>query len=573
MIRRFLSYYVPHKKLFMLDFSSAIVVAVLELAFPLAVQWFIDSLLPSENWEAILSVSAGLLCLYLLSTFLQYVVNYWGHMLGINIETDMRRQLFTHVQRQSFRFFDNTKTGHIMSRITNDLFDIGELAHHGPEDMFIAIMTFVGAFWIMLTVNVKLAIVTILIVPFLIWLITYCNIKMNGAWKEMYSDIADVNARVEDSVSGIRVVQSFTNEKFEIERFNVNNQKFRLAKLAAYKIMSFSSSGIFMMTRLMVLVVLVVGAWLSYKGELSYGELVGFVLYVNVLFKPIDKISALLELYPKGMAGFRRFIELIDSEPDLQDSEDAIQVPFLRGDILFEDVTFSYDANKPVLEGIDLRIDAGDTVAFVGPSGAGKTTICSLIPRFYDVDAGRITIDGIDIRDMTKESLRSQIGIVQQDVFLFTGTIKENMAYGKLDASDEEIYEAAHRAHLEAFIDSLPEGYETQIGERGLKLSGGQKQRIAIARMFLKNPPILILDEATSALDTETEVIIQNALAELSKDRTTLIIAHRLATIRNADRIVVVTEDGIAEEGSHDELLKKDGIFAQLHSVQFQQKI
>ena len=554
----------------MIDFGCAIIVALLELAFPLAVQWFIDSLLPNGNWSTIISVSAGLLALYIGSTFLQFIVNYWGHMLGINIETDMRQELFEHVQKQSFRFFDNTKTGHVMSRITNDLFDIGELAHHGPEDLFIAVMTLIGAFWIMLKINMSLALVTICIIPFLTWLIIFCNLKMNKAWDTMYEDIGDVNARVEDSVSGVRVVQSFTNERYEIKRFRTNNRKFRKAKLGAYYVMSYTNSGIYMMTRLMTLIVLVYGAWLSFTGKLSYGELVSFLLYVNVLFKPVDKISALMELYPKGMAGFSRFMELHKQQPDVVDRPDAFEVPMLKGNIEFDQVTFRYDANKPVLEGIDLQIRAGETVAFVGPSGAGKTTICSLIPRFYDVNEGRIAIDGLDIRNMTKESLRSHIGIVQQDVFLFTGTLKENIAYGNLSATDEQIEEAARRAHLESFIHSLPDGYETQIGERGLKLSGGQKQRIAIARMFLKNPPILILDEATSALDTETELIIQRALTELAKNRTTLIIAHRLATIRHADRIVVVTEDGIAEEGRHDELVEKGGIFANLHKVQYQ---
>ena len=570
MLKRFFSYYIPHKKLFIIDFSSAIIVALLELAFPLAVQWFIDSLLPTENWSAIVSVSITLLILYIFSTFLQYIVNYWGHMLGINIETDILKQLFQHVQKQSFKFFDNTKTGNIMSRITNDLMDIGELAHHGPEDLFISIMTFVGAFWIMFTVNVKLALVALVILPFLAWLIVVSNLKMNRAWKTMYGEIADVNARVEDSVSGVRVVQSFTNESYENKRFSVNNLKFRKAKLGGYKVMSFSLSGIYMMTRFVTLAVLVVGAWLSYTGQLTYGELVGFVLYINVLFKPIDKISALMELYPKGMAGFKRFTELLDMNPDVQDVKDAVEVQTLRGDIAFRDVTFGYDEHKRVLNGIDLSISAGETIAFVGPSGAGKTTICTLIPRFYDVDNGAIKIDGIDVRNMTKESLRSQIGIVQQDVFLFTGTLRENIAYGKLGATQGEIEEAAKRAHLESFIESLPFGYDTQIGERGLKLSGGQKQRIAIARMFLKNPPILILDEATSALDTETELIIQQALTELSQNRTTLVIAHRLATIRNADRIVVVTEDGIAEQGKHDELIEQGGIFANLHRVQYQ---
>lgn len=570
MIRRFFSYYKPHKRLFFVDFSSAIIVALLELAFPLVVQWFIDTLIPGGDWLEIVWVSIGLLLIYLLSTGLQYIVNYLGHKLGINIETDMRQELFQHVQRQSFRYFDNTKTGHIISRITNDLFDIGELAHHGPEDLFIAVMTFLGAFWIMLTINVKLALVAVLFVPLLIILITYSNIRMNRAWRQMYSEIADVNARVEDSVSGVRVVQSFTNERFEISRFLKNNQKFRKAKLKGYKTMALTTAGTFLMTRLMILAVLVFGAWLSFSGNMSYGEFVGFVLYVNVLFKPIDKISAILELYPKGMAGFKRFTELIDTKPQIIDRKDAIDVPALEGNIVFKNVTFGYEKHKPVLQGIDLSITAGETVAFVGPSGAGKTTISSLIPRFYDIDGGAITIDGIDIRDMTKRSLRSQIGIVQQDVFLFTGTLRENIAYGKLDATDEDIQRAAKMAHLEQLIESLPDGYETQVGERGLKLSGGQKQRIAIARMFLKNPPILILDEATSALDTETEQVIQNALTELAKDRTTLVIAHRLATIRNADRIVVVTENGIAEEGTHDELVERGGIFANLHRVQYQ---
>lgn len=569
MYRKFFSYYKPHKRLFVIDFSSAIIVAILELAFPLAVQWFIDELLPSGDWGMIVKVSVLLLLVYAISTFLNFIVNYLGHKLGINIETDMRQELFTHVQRQSFRFFDNTKTGHIMSRITNDLFDIGEFAHHGPEDLFIAIMTFIGAFAIMFNVNPTLALIAVIMVPFLTWLVTFSNVKMNNAWKTMYGKIADVNGRVEDSVSGVRVVKSFTNEAFEISRFKEQNGFFRAAKLYAYKIMAGTHSSIYMMTRLLTLVVLVVGAWLSFNGKLSYGELVSFVLYTNVLIKPIDKISALLELYPKGMAGFKRFRELIEQEPEIQDRENAKVIKHLDGDIAFNHVDFNYDASKQVLHDISFDVKAGQTIAFVGPSGAGKTTICSLIPRFYEVTNGAITIDGIDIRNMTQASLRAQIGIVQQDVFLFTGTIRENIAYGKLDASEAEIREAAKKAHLEAFIAELPDGYDTQIGERGLKLSGGQKQRLAIARMFLKNPPILILDEATSALDTETEMIIQQSLTELAENRTTLVIAHRLATIRNADRVLVVTPKGIEEDGTYDELVAQNGIFAKLHHIQF----
>ncbi|MFS8650394.1 MAG: ABC transporter ATP-binding protein [Caldibacillus sp.] len=571
MIRRFLSFYKPHKKLFTIDFTSAVIVAILELAFPIAVQWFIDSLLPSGNWSAIISVSAALLAFYTISTLLQYVVTYYGHMLGVNIETDMREKLFNHIQKLSFRFFDNTKTGHIMSRISNDLFDIGELAHHGPEDMFIALMTIAGTFTIMVNVNATLAMITMLVIPVLVWIISFCNMRMQRAWRRMYEKIADINARVEDSVSGIRVVQAFTNERYEMERFQENNKKFRQAKLEGYKVMAITHSSIYMATRFATLLVLVVGAWLSFRGSLTYGELVAFVLYVNVLLKPIEKISALLELYPKGMAGFKRFVELLDLEPDVQDAEDAIDVPYLRGDIRFNNVSFGYEPDRPILKNINLEIQAGETIAIVGPTGAGKTTICSLIPRFYDVTEGSITIDGIDIRKMTKRSLRSQIGIVQQDVFLFTGTLRENIAYGKLDATDEEIWDAVRRAHLEEFVSGLPDGLDTQVGERGMKLSGGQKQRIAIARMFLKNPPILILDEATSALDTETERLIQQALDELAENRTTLVIAHRLATIRNADRIIVIDEHGIAEEGTREELLEKDGLFARLYEVQYQQ--
>lgn len=569
MIRRFFSYYKPHKRLFIIDFTSAIIVAILELAFPVAVQWFVDDLLPGGNWNLIVQIGILLFLIYLLSTFLQYVVTYWGHKLGLNIETDMREDLFQHVQKQSFRFFDNTKTGHIMSRITNDLFEIGELAHHGPEDLFIAAMTFVGAFWIMFTINVKLALVILIMVPILIFLMAYSNIKMSKAWRNMYQDIAGVNARIEDAVSGVRVVQSFTNEDYEMKRFTKNNYFFRDSKLGAYKVMAFVTANIYMLMRFVTLAVLVYGAWLSFNNELKYGELIAFVLYVNVLFRPIEKISALLELYPKGMAGFRRFIDLLDISPDVKDRKGAQKVTNLQGNISFNDVTFSYEKTQaPVLEELSFDIKQGETIAFVGPSGAGKTTISALIPRFYDVDDGAITIDGIDIRDMTMRSLRSHIGIVQQDVFLFTGTLRENIAYGKLDASDEEIEEAARLAHMEDFVRELPAGYETQVGERGLKLSGGQKQRIAIARMFLKDPTILILDEATSALDTETEAIIQEALMNLTKDRTTLIIAHRLATIKHADRIMVVTKEGIVEQGTHEELLNQSGLFAHLHQIQ-----
>src|SRR5699024_7528031 len=476
MLKRFFSYYRPHRRLFIIDFTSAVIVALLELVFPVVVQWFIDELLPGNNWNAIIIVSVVLLVVYLFSTFLQYVVTYWGHKLGLNIETDMREELFDHVQKQSFKFFDNTKTGRIMSRITNDLFEIGELAHHGPEDLFIAIMTFFGACGIMMTINVQLALIILIMVPFLIFFISYSNIKMSKAWGNMYENIAGVNARVEDAVSGARVVQSFTNEKFEKQRFVENNELFKTSKLGAYRVMAFVNSNVYMLMRLMTLVVLVVVAWFTYNDILTFGELVAFVLFVNVLMKPIEKMSALLELYPKGMAGFKRFTEMLDIDPDIKDEPNAKVVKELQGDIAFSDVSFGYErTQKQVLNKLNFAINHGETIAFVGPSGAGKTTICSLIPRFYDIDEGSITIDNIDIRHMTIRSLRSHIGIVQQDVFLFTGTLRENIAYGKLTATEEEIYEAARLAYLHEFISELPNGYDTQVGERGLKLSGGQK--------------------------------------------------------------------------------------------------
>lgn len=569
MLKRFFSYYRPHRRLFIIDFTCAVFVAILELAFPVAVQSFIDKLLPTGNWSMIITISISLMFFYVLSSFMQYVVNYWGHKLGINIETDMRQQLFQQYQRQSFKFFNDRKTGHLMSGITNDLMDIGELAHHGPEDLFIAIMTFFGSFFIMLQINVQLALISIFIFPFLLVLIVFTNMRMNKAWKNMYAEVAEVNARVEDSVSGIRVVQSFTNEQHEVSLFTKNNLKFRSAKLQGYKVMSFSMSGVYILTRLITLLVLIYGAWMVFQGVLTNGELVAFILYVNILFKPVDKIAALLEMYPKGMAGFKRFTELMDLEPDVQNVKNAMAVSNLQGDIHFHEVSFAYTDKQNVLDSVSFSIKAGETVAFVGPSGAGKTTISQLIPRFYDVTGGSLTIDGIDVREMTKESLRAQIGIVQQDVFLFTGSLRENIAYGKLNATEEEILEAAHKANLTEMIKQLPDGLDTQIGERGLKLSGGQKQRISIARTFLKNPTILILDEATSALDTETEKIIQEELSELAENRTTIIIAHRLSTIKKADRIYVVTNEGIAEEGSHQELINQDGIFARLHAAQY----
>ncbi len=569
LLRRFFAYYRPHRRLFVLDFSCAVVSGLLELAFPLAVKAFVDHLLPSQDWALILSASVGLLLIYLLNTGLQYIVNYWGHVLGISLETEMRRKIFDHLQKLSFRFFDNQKTGRLVARVTKDLEDVGEVAHHGPEDAFIALMTFFGSFLLMLTLNVKLALITGLVVPPMTWLSARYGRAMTENMRTLFGRVGDFNARIEENVGGIRVVQAFANEDHERALFAQDNARYRETKLDAYRLMSKSMSLSYMTMRVIQLFVMIAGAYFVLHGALTVGGFMGFLLLVGVFFRPVEKINAVLETYPKGIAGFRRYTELLDTEPDIADAPHAVDAGHLRGAIRFEGATFGYDRHKTVLRGIDLAIRPGETVAFVGPSGAGKTTLCSLLPRFYDLDAGRITIDGTDIRDMTLASLRSNIGIVQQDVFLFAGTIRENIAYGRLGASDAEILDAARRARLHDMIAGLPDGLDTVVGERGVKLSGGQKQRMAIARMFLKNPPILILDEATSALDTETERAIQASLSDLAVGRTTLVIAHRLATIRGADRIVVVDETGVAEQGRHDELVTAAGVYQRLHEAQY----
>ncbi|GIQ62721.1 multidrug ABC transporter ATP-binding protein [Paenibacillus cisolokensis] len=569
MLRRFFSYYRPYKGLFLLDFSCAVIAGLLELAFPIAVSKFIDELLPSQNWTIIVLACIALLAVYALNTVLNYVVTYWGHMLGINIETNMREKMFAHIQKLSFRFFDNNKTGHLIGRITNDLNDIGEMAHHGPEDVFIAVMTLVGSFTLMAYINWELALLTFLIVPLMAWLIIAYGGRMTKTYRRLFGDVGNFNARIEDNVGGMRVVQSFANEQHEKKLFAIDNQRYRETKLLAYKTMAKSISVTYMMMRLITVFVMICGAWFFIRGKIAMGEFMAFLLLSNIFFRPIEKINAVIESYPKGIAGFKRYLEIMDTEPEIADAPDAIKLDSVRGDIRFENVSFGYDANRKVLRNINLWVKSGETVAFVGPSGAGKTTICSLLPRFYEVDEGRITIDGIDIRRIQLQSLRKRIGIVQQDVFLFSGTIRDNIAYGDLNATDEQIWEAARRASLDSFIRQLPDGMDTVIGERGVKLSGGQKQRLSIARMFLKNPPILILDEATSALDTETEAMIQQSLAELSAGRTTLVIAHRLATIKNADRIIVVGENGIAEQGSHKELVASGGVYSRLHEAQY----
>lgn len=549
----------------MLDFGSAIMAALLELAFPLAINVIIDDFLPAGDWKWIFWAGLILLAVYVLSSVFHFVITYHGHKLGINIETDMRRKLFERVQRLSFRFFDNNKTGHLVSRMTNDVMDMGEVAHHAPEDLFIAIMTLLGALGIMLGINWQLAVLTFVIVPFMIGISLYFSSKMNRAFRKMFEDIADYNARVENNVSGMRVVQAFANEPYEIEKFRKSNEQFRLTKLLTYKVMAWHSSISFIMLKFVSLFVIVCGSWFVIEGSMSYGDFMAFILLSNVFLGPIRTINSMIETIPKGLAGFRRFEELLDTESDVKEQAGAHEATTLAGEISYRNVSFGYESGKRIVEKLNLSIQAGESVALVGPSGGGKTTICSLLPRFYDVEEGQILIDGIDIRELTLSSLRGRIGIVQQDVFLFDGSIRENIEYGRLGASEEEIWQAAERAQLAEMIRSMPEGLDTMIGERGVKLSGGQKQRLSIARIFLKNPPILILDEATSALDTETEASIQLALSELSRGRTTFIIAHRLTTVRNADRILVVADKGIAEDGTHEQLIQRNGIYSRLH--------
>jgi len=567
MLRQFFEYYRPWKALFFLDFGCAVLSGLLELAFPLAIKGLIDVLLPSGNLALTLWAAAGLLVIYLVNAGLMVIVIYWGHKLGINIETEMRRRAFAHLQRLSFGYFDKVRTGKLVARVTRDLEEIGEVAHHGPEDLFIAVMTFAGAFILMATINLELALITAVIVPACVVIVAVFGGRMTRTWRAIYARVADFNVRLEENIGGIRVVQAFANEEHEKALFERDNSRYRATKLSAYKLMAGSSALNYMGMRLVQVVVMVTGAAFVLDGSLTTGGFVAFLLLVTVFFRPLDKIAAVIETYPRGIAGFRRYLELLETEPDVTDAPGAVPAPAFKGAVTFNAVGFGYGHGLPVLKDITLAVKPGEKMAFVGQSGAGKTTLLALVPRFYDPQSGGITIDGMNISDMTLKSLRDQIGIVSQDVFLFGGTLRENIAYGRLNAHEAAILDAAEKAQLARMIADLPAGLDTIVGERGVSLSGGQKQRVAIARIFLKNPPILILDEATSAMDTQTERQIQMALDALSIDRTTLVIAHRLDTIRNADRIAVMQDGVIVEVGTHSELSETLGHYARLAAV------
>lgn len=572
-IRRFMEYYKPYKLLFLADMLCALVVSGIDLLFPILVRYLLDkgiNNLQGLAFDLIIKIGILMVAMRIIEYFCNYFITAWGHIMGARMEYDMRRDIFSHLQKLSFNYFDNTKTGQIMSRIVNDLFDISELAHHGPEEIFISAVKITGAFIILMTVDVKLTLIIFAFIPFMMGFAYYYNNKMRAVFKRNRQKIADVNAQLEDSIAGIRVVKSFSNEELEKVKFGVGNQEFLDTKTESYYYMGKFFSGIRLFDGIIYIVVAIIGALFIRSGDILTVDLVTYLLYINTLLTPIRKLIDFTEQFQRGMTGFERFLEILDTELDIEDKEDSIELHDVKGRVTFEEVSFKYDEGVHVLKGIDLKLEPGETVALVGPSGGGKSTLCSLIPRFYEVTEGSIKIDGVDVRDIKLESLRRSIGIVQQDVYLFAGTIMENIRYGRPDASDEEVIEAARKANAHEFVEAFEKGYETYVGERGVKLSGGQKQRISIARAFLKNPPILILDEATSALDNQSEKIVQQSLEQLASNRTTFVIAHRLSTIRKAKNILVLTDNGIEEKGSHEELLKNNGIYAALYNAQFE---
>ncbi|MCC8104167.1 MAG: ABC transporter ATP-binding protein/permease [Clostridiales bacterium] len=567
--KRLLSYYKPYLGLFLSDMFFAILGAAVTLIIPLIVRYITYNVIELPSSEAvpiIVKLGTAMLVMAAVECFCNFYIGYYGHIMGAKIEHDMRNEIFEHYQKLSFSYYDNHQTGQMLSRITADLFDISELLHHGPEDILISLIKLIGSCVILAQINWRLTLVTYLFIPLIAAYAMFLNKKMKVAFKENRRRMADINGQIEDSLSGIRVVKSFGNEHIEEEKFHAGNERFVGAKKLSYKFMAMYNSGLGMMTTLVTIVVLLVGTGLITTGLMAIADLVTFLLHINNFTEPIKKLITLTEQFQNGFSGYERFLEVMDIEPDIQDAPDAVSIDTAKGDIRFKNVSFKYEENQDtVLSHIDLEVKAGDYLAIVGASGGGKTTLCSLIPRFYDVDSGAILLDGKDIRQIKLSDLRRQIGIVQQDVYLFTENIMENIRYGRPDATDEEVIEAAKLANAHEFISQLPDGYYTNIGQRGVKLSGGQKQRLSIARVFLKNPPILIFDEATSALDNESERIVQQSLEKLAKGRTTFVIAHRLSTIRNAQKILVLTPKGIEEQGTHEELLAKNGVYTKLY--------
>ena len=564
-LRQFISYYEPHRKLFFLDLFCAFWMALIDLSFPLVTRSALQNLLPAGASQTFFLVIAALAVAYMLRAGFQYIVTYWGHTLGVRMEADMREDLFKHLQTLSFRFYDSTRTGHLLSRLVNDLFDITELAHHGPEDLFISTLTFIGAFIAMLFIEWRLALILVAVLPIMLIFTASRRMQMSKASRELKIKTADINAQLENSLSGIRASKAFSNEKHEVGKFFAQNKRFKASKSLFYRAMGVFQSGMEFITNLLNVVIVGAGGLFILQGTMDLADMLAFTLYVNAFLQPIRKLTNFVEQYQSGMAGFERFTQLLSIQPDIVDSPGAQNISIDHGAIDFSNVSFAYENGLPVLSNIDLHIDAGKKIALVGPSGAGKTTLCHLIPRFYEPISGEIRIDGHPLNDFTLSSLRMQVGIVQQDVFLFSASIRENIRYGRLTASDAEIETAAMKAEIHDFITSLPNGYDTNVGERGILLSGGQKQRIAIARIFLKSPSILILDEATSALDSDTQARIQRALDTLSAGRTTLIIAHRLSTIRNADCILVLDGSRITECGTHASLLQAGGLYTKLY--------
>lgn len=568
MLKRFISYYKPVKKVFITDMACAFVLAVCDLFYPMITRNIINIYVPDQQFNLMITWLVILGLIYLLKVGLNYYITYYGHIMGVTMQANMRRDMFEHLQDLPFVFFDENKTGTLSSRIVNDLMEVSELAHHGPEDLFISMIMLIGSFIALSTINFTLALIVFSVVPFLVYFAMKLRIRMEDTFMETRVTIGEVNATIENSISGIRVSKAFSNKENEIEKFENNNNKFQHARKKAYKVMAEFHVGTSFVIDFLNILVLTAGGIFFFKGYINFGDFAAFILYIGNFLNPIRKLINFVEQYQSGISGFKRFIEIMDKNIET-DEPGARDIPTVKGDIRFDDVTFSYDSHKEVLKNISFNIDAGETVAFVGPSGGGKTTLCHLIPRFYETEEGNICIDGTNIKDFTRKSLRKNIGIVQQDVFLFTGTIADNIQCGRFDATTDEVIEAAKMANIHDFIMSLPDGYSTYVGERGVKLSGGQKQRISIARVFLKNPPILILDEATSALDNATELMIQNSLEKLSKGRTTIVVAHRLSTIKNADEIIVITDTGIQERGRHGELIRLNGIYAGLYNSQF----